>query len=186
MRLLFCFTLLCLSQFYFIEVNAQLKVDRSGNPIVTKEFTNVILDYYFQEIEGDELNLKQYNDKIIVLDFWQTWCKPCIAGFSGLQKAKMEWPDKVEIIAVSPDIYDNNNQLIPILDSKEKIVDFIAKNEYAFEFVLAEELSKDLPIKVIPYKIVIGPGGKLIESKTGFGSAEKEYTYLKSLVDQHF
>ncbi|QSE98674.1 TlpA family protein disulfide reductase [Fulvivirga lutea] len=169
-----------------IELRAQFQKDESGNPIITQEFTNIILDKDFEYVEGGSLNLKKYNDKIIVLDFWQTWCKPCLKGFEGLQKAKLEWPDKIEIIAVSPDLFDDQNQLIPIVDKIEQILEFMSKHDYPFEFVLGKELSKDLPIRVIPYKIVIGLGGNIIESKTGFGDGDKEYAYLKSLVDKYF
>ena len=172
----------------FCDINlcAQFDKDTSGNPIVTKEYSEVLLNQSFHFVEEGILSLKDYGDKIIILDFWQTWCKPCLNGFSGLEKAKKEWPDKIEIIAISPDLFDNNDQMIPIVDKRPKVLHFIEKNDYPFQFVFAKELSKDLPIKVIPYKIIIAPGGKIIESKTGFGEAEKEYAYLKSLISEHF
>jgi len=165
---------------------AQFQKDESGNPSLTAEYSNDLLQQEFENIKGGVLNLEDYNGKIVVLDFWQTWCKPCLKGFEGLQKAKLEWQDKIEIIAVSPDLYYKDNELLPILDKEDKILEFISKKNYPFQYVFAEELSKELQLKIIPYKIVIAPDGKIIESKSGFGDADKEYKYLNSLVKEYF
>lgn len=159
------------------QAQSGLKLDTSGNPVITYAFAEKIAnETVFTSLDGRELRLSDYQGKIVVLDFWQTWCGPCLVGFKGLQKAKENWPDQIEILAVSPDW----------ADSKKQILKFKNKNPYDFDFVLGFELGKQLQMSSIPYKIVFDPEGKLIESISGTKGAEGEYQYLKSLVDNYF
>lgn len=152
--------------------------DDAGNPVVTQEFIDAELKQMEMEsIPTDEsFKLDQFNGKITVIDFWQTWCRPCLAGFKGFQKAKEQWPDQVEIIAASPDWADN----------KRKIRKFIKGKNYDFQFVWAGEIENKLDLKSIPYKIIIDPEGKLITSKSGTGGPDHEYKYIKDLIDEWY
>lgn len=161
----------------FAQAQSGLKLDASGNPVITYAFAEKIAnEAVFTSLEGKELRLSDYQGKIVVLDFWQTWCGPCLVGFKGLQKAKENWPEQIVILAVSPDW----------ADSKKQILKFKNKNPYDFDFVLGFELGKQLQLSSIPYKIVFDPEGKLIESISGTKGAEGEYQYLERLVNNYF
>lgn len=145
---------------------AQLERDASGNPVITQPFVEeVIQPMEFQNMDGESLTLSRFKGKIVIIDFWQTWCKPCLDGFRGLQKAKEEWPDYIEILAASPDWADN----------KRKIKRFMKKNPYDFHFIWAGELEEQLSLSSIPYKIILAPDGSLIQSKSGTSMPAGEY-----------
>jgi len=180
-RNLVIFLLACL---IFNSANSQLSKsynlerDKEKNPILTNRVAQEIVDQYdFIEVStGKTLRIKDLREKIVVVDFWQTWCAPCIKNFNTLQKAKEKWPDKIEILAASPDWADKPRQ----------IKRFIDRNDYNFIFVYAGDLEKKLELGSIPYKFIIDSEGKLIKSFSGTSSYEHDFELLSKLIDSNF
>lgn len=173
----FLITLVMLIYIAPYEVVAQERKDSGGNPIIEKYFIQTVLkDMALEAMDGKVYYLKDFRGKIVIIDFWQTWCAPCLEDFKGLQKARESWPDKIEILAVSPDW----------ADSPMKVRRFIRKTDYDFKFVWAGELEKQLSLKSIPFKIIIAPDGSLIASKSGSAGAQEEYKAMAGLVEHWF
>ena len=56
---------------------------------------------------GASFTLAQYRGKVVVIDFWATWCEPCVAGLPDLRKAHGKFHDKgLEIVGVDCDADD--------------------------------------------------------------------------------
>ncbi|MCP9747208.1 TlpA disulfide reductase family protein [Lacihabitans sp. CS3-21] len=54
-------------------------------------------------LHNEKFEVKKYNDKIILIDFWATWCGPCIAANPFLEKIKAKYQGKVKVIKISID-----------------------------------------------------------------------------------
>lgn len=71
----------------------------------------------FTEFEsGEARTLKQYEGKIVVLNFWATWCKPCLEEMPLLDSIQKRYGEKgVQVIAVSADQKETQSKIKPFL-----------------------------------------------------------------------
>lgn len=129
----------------------------------------------FTTLDGKQVTTSDLEGKMVLLDFWETWCSPCLESFPGMQKALSEYPEHFAVLAV------NSN----FADTKEDVRKFIQKNDYGFLYAMDSNqlLAEKLGIRSIPFKIFIGPDGKLIESN--LGKLPDEYQHIKDLLSRH-
>ena len=59
--------------------------------------------FVLPDINGGQVSLADYKGKIVILDFWATWCGPCRRGIPDLIELKKEYNESLEIIGVSVD-----------------------------------------------------------------------------------
>jgi len=145
-------------------------------------------DFKLKNLDGNYIALNDLKGKVVVLDFWATWCGPCKASFPGMQKAVNKYKN-------------NPNVEFLFIDSRERgskeeifknVTDFINKNNYTFNVLFdtkKEENSNEYDIiskyKVggIPTKIIIGNDGNIKFRSVGFsGSAEGLVKELDDMI----
>lgn len=95
--------------------------------------------------------LKQTKAKVTIIEFWETWCGPCIDGMFHLQQLKNKFPDVLNVICVSSDDIDKTQA-------------FISKNKFSFDFIYDKEkqLKNRFPHSSIPHTILIDKTGKIV------------------------
>lgn len=64
----------------------------------------IVPEFSFTTIDGQTHNIREFKGRVVLLNFWATWCPPCIKEFPELLKLAAENPDKVTLIALSSDI----------------------------------------------------------------------------------
>ena len=114
--------------------------------------------------------LKQTKGKVTVIEFWETWCGPCIMAMRHLVEMKEKFPDELEIICVS-------------CDDLDKTISFIEENKFPFTFIYDKEkyLKKQVfPHSGIPHSILVDKTGK-IQAGTLPGFITEEV--LKNLIN---
>ena len=61
-------------------------------------------DFHVTDLKGEELSLEQYRGQVVLLDFWATWCPPCIAEIPNVKKTYEKYKDqKFQIVGISLD-----------------------------------------------------------------------------------
>ncbi len=72
--------------------------------ISTKNITaETVSDPIFKDINGNQHNLHQYKGKTIVLNFWATWCPPCVVEFPQLLQLANQEQENITLITLSVD-----------------------------------------------------------------------------------
>jgi len=104
----------------------------------------------------DELKplLHAQDDKIYVVNFWATWCAPCVKELPYFEKINKEYKDKnVEVLLVSLDFPKKiNSKLIPFINKKNiesKVILLDDKNEQFWIGDISEKWSGALPATLI-------------------------------------
>jgi thiol-disulfide isomerase/thioredoxin len=111
-------------------------------------------------IKGTTVSIKELKGKVVVIDFWATWCGPCVAEMPNMKKLYAEYkPKGVEFIGVSLDEAKESGGL-------DKLKAFVAKNEITWPQYYQgkgweSDFSRGWGINSIPAVFVVDPQGKL-------------------------
>ena len=115
--------------------------------------------------EGKTHKLADYKGKIVVMDFWATWCPPCRQAMPGLQKIHEQYKDQGVVVL------GMNFAERPGGDP----VGYMKEQEFTYGLMLnSEEIAKAYGVSGIPAFFVVGPDGKVIHRAVGFGPDTKQ------------
>jgi cytochrome c biogenesis protein CcmG/thiol:disulfide interchange protein DsbE len=97
----------------------------------------------------------------VLLDFWATWCKPCLRGFPSLQMIHDEYKDRgLRVVTISIDSPKTRARVGPLVRSKK----------YTFEVLLDTEgrVAKKYNAFALPRTLLINPEGEIVYSAIGY------------------
>src|SRR5689334_24526735 len=72
-------------------------------------------DLDLQDLNGGHHKLSDYKGKVVVLNFWATWCVPCASEMPLLNQVQKHYGDKIIVLAASIDDESDRNKLQPFL-----------------------------------------------------------------------
>ena len=126
---------------------------------------------------GELLNISESKGKVIFLNFWATWCPPCIAEMPSIQSLKNKLSGSNDIIFAMVDADDD----------LKKSTGFMQKHHYNMPvYTVASSVPKSLFGGSLPTTIIIDKGGKIVmrhEGMADYGSKEME-SFLRNLIDE--
>jgi peroxiredoxin len=127
------------------------------------------IDFTLKSLDGKNVKLSDLKGKIVVLDFWATWCGPCKASFPALQKMHDKYKDNPNIVFLAISTLENEKGDALIA----KINEFIEKNNYTFTILLDEDVNRKYGVQGIPAKFIIDRYGKIQFQHVGFEGEPK-------------
>ncbi len=137
-----------------------------------KEFPD--FPFEVKDINGKKIKISDYKGKYLLVDFWGTWCKPCVAEFP--------------MIKILYSKYDRNTfEVLGIaLDKKSRVVEYVNEKKIVWNQICAEkgwadDISKIYGIRSIPTKYLLDKNGKVI---TNFMDKFAEKIILEKKIDK--
>lgn len=96
-----------------------------GNKQVIAEIGKTVPDYTFKNIlnsNRESISLKELRGKTIILEFWATWCSPCIPAMKKLNSLQSDFKNHLEIITISPENEKRLNKFIKDTNTNLRVV----------------------------------------------------------------
>ncbi|SMC55067.1 TlpA disulfide reductase family protein [Pedobacter africanus] len=137
--------------------------------------TKPVPDVTLTDMNGKAVKLADYKGKIVVIDFWSTACKPCVAAFPAFERAiNLYGKEPFQLFVInegeSPDIVK------PYMEKKGYKLDVLFDQD--------ETMFKALGALGTPQKFIINAKGDINQTGIGYaGSDDKEFYKLKAMVE---
>ncbi|MEJ7595452.1 MAG: TlpA disulfide reductase family protein [Planctomycetaceae bacterium] len=133
-------------------------------------------DFELPMLDGTTFRLSDHQDKIVVLDFWATWCGPCVMALPDYIAATSKFDEsKVIFVAVN------------LQESSDQIRSFLAEKQLSPRVALdrSASVAPTFQVSGIPHTVILGPGNVIEDVHVGYqpGSGETMQTTIQQLVD---
>jgi thiol-disulfide isomerase/thioredoxin len=147
------------------------KTGLASDPSIKSFFSNT-----WQSPDGKPVNTENWQGKVLVVNFWASWCPPCVEEMPTLDKIQAEYAAKnVLIVGIG-------------IDSPSNIRDFLSKTPVDYPIVIGglngSNISKEMGNSqgALPYTVVINAKGKSTYTKLGKISGDELKNAINSAL----
>ena len=129
-------------------------------------------DFEVTLVSGETVKLSDYRGQKVLLNFWATWCGPCVKEMPAFQRLYEEYPDDVVILAVNCG------------DTADEVREFAEENGYTFNIAIDEALTASslYPTTSIPLTIIVDEEGYISYGSYGAYGADTMYEHYKEIL----
>ncbi len=125
-------------------------------------------DFALANIDGKDVNLTNLLAQgPVIIDFWATWCKPCIKGFPALQQLHEKYKEQgLTVVAISVDSPKSRSRVAP----------FIKSQKFTFEVLLDTEgkVAQKYNAVAIPRTVLVSREGQIVYTSVGYRPTNEE------------
>ena len=138
--------------FVIFLIISNLSYSYENNQLLLQNPAKKINFFDLETLDGKKINVADtlIKKKLILINFWATWCPPCIKEIPDLIKLEKRFENEIEVIFVSVDA--NPTKVIPPFLKKNNLEDFQTYIDKKLN------LTKELGVKVMPTTLVINQG----------------------------
>jgi peroxiredoxin len=111
------------------------------------------------DVEGREVRLDSYAGKVVILNFWATWCPPCRLEMPSMEKLYREFKDQgLEVVAVN------------FMESPAPILEFVKEKGFTYPILMDRKsrIAESYGVRRLPETVLIGRQGNLLGKSTGY------------------
>ncbi len=149
----------------------------SNMPSTTAVFTgDVAPDFSLEDTKGNKVTLSSLRGKVVMVNFWATWCPPCIEEMPSMERLnKFMAEEDFVMLAINTE-----------KDGRTVVPDFLKKSPYTFPILYDDQgtVQQQYGVYKFPESFIVGKDGTVIEKIIGplDWSSSKTVAYLKSLA----
>jgi cytochrome c biogenesis protein CcmG, thiol:disulfide interchange protein DsbE len=131
--------------------------------------------FQLNDLDGKPLSLSEAKGKIVLLNFWATWCGPCRAEIPDLVDLQKRYAGKLEIIALATDE-----------DDPDEVRRFILQSGINYRVAMvSDEVRRDYGgIAALPTAFVIDPQGRIVQKHVGLNDPSVYELEVKAMLGQ--
>ncbi len=138
---------------------------------------DVIENATFTDLDGNEVHISEFKGQFVLIDFWESWCGPCLQVFPAMQDLREEYPDEFAMLAVT----------VGMTETPEDARRFKEEHDYDFTWLYDENgVFDQLGGRGIPFKAYVDPDGNFIEIEMGSRGRQGDYDSAKSKIKEFF
>lgn len=167
LQLVFIIALLALTAGIGVRMFNQWQAEKQPMPLP---------EFSFPDLNGTMQISTQWQGKIVVLNFWATWCPSCLKEIPAFVELQKKYGEKVQFVGIA-------------LDDLEAVKTFQAKTTVNYPLLISGDfagfaLAKKLGnlISAIPYTVVVDTNGQVVKRHSGELSASKLQGILEPLL----
>lgn len=129
---------------------------------IKKEKTKAAYDFTLNQLDGETLNFEDLKGKVVFINFWATWCAPCVAEMPSINSLYKIYEDNPEVVFV----------MINVENKEDKVRKFIKKKKFSFPIYLpnASQIPRVYESKGIPTTFVLDKDGYIAYKKVGMAN----------------
>ena len=129
-------------------------------------------DFKLMTLDGKEVTLASLKGKVVLLDFWATWCGPCKAAMPTIQKISEDYKSK-DVVVLGVNTFEQK---------PDAAKDYLAKKKFTYGCLLkGDELAKAYGVTGIPTLVIIGKDGKV--ASTEVGMSDESGAMIRKAID---
>lgn len=129
----------------------------TGDRSTTVSYENEKIDLTkisLTDLNQQPINLERYKGRTVFINFWATWCKPCIQEMPSIANAQTILRNEEIVFLLASD------------ENIQQIDEFRLNHDHKFNYVRIEN-SEELDIQALPTTFIFSPGGSLVFSEPG-------------------
>lgn len=133
-------------------------------------------NFTIKTLDGSRIHFEEFKERVVFLNLWATWCKPCRVEMPGIQKLYDEFGNDVDFIMLSL-----NRE-----GDQSRVARYINKSVYTFPvFMPSGYLPEQLKVDYIPTTIVLDKKGNIVMNHQGAMdyNTDSMKDLLRSLID---
>ena len=123
-----------------------------------------VLRYSLQDLHGNTQSLSRYRDRWVIVNFWATWCGPCIREIPELMAFADRHPEQVQLVGIA-------FEKTPVDEIRAFVAEFGVS--YPVLIIGQEPLVPMEPLKGLPSTFLISPKGQVVDSHVGPVTADQ-------------
>ncbi len=115
-------------------------------------------DFTLSSLDGDSLALESLRGRVVVVDFWATWCGPCRKQHPLYEEVKARFQDNPDVLFLSVNTDEDRSVVEP----------FVEENRWSNRVHFEDGLAGFLKITSIPTTLILGRDGEIFSRMNGF------------------